>query len=91
MALIVPTGMSSRGLRKEPLILMPTMMPVTAGKKTAKVSQKLPSLKSPTNTGVSVSPELPRMGKAARKTENNEKPTMIKISSWVLEANWALT
>ncbi len=72
-------------------MLIPTIMPVTAGKKTANVSQKLPSLNSPRNAGVSVNPGRPRMGKAARSTETREMPTIINISSWVLEANWALT
>jgi len=41
MAHIVPFGMALRGFSRSPLMLAPAMMPVEAGKKTAKTSQKL--------------------------------------------------
>ena len=41
MAASVPSGMLLRGSASSPDMLAPAMMPVAAGKKTAKTSQKL--------------------------------------------------
>ena len=41
MAAIVPTGMLRRGSLRSPDMLAPAMMPVEAGKNTAKTTQKL--------------------------------------------------
>jgi len=72
-------------------MLIPTMIPVTAGKKTAKVSQKFAARNPPQNTGVSVNPVFPIMGKEAKTIEKRENPTIPKIMNWVLDANCALT
>ena len=40
MALSAPTGMLRRGFFSSPDMLAPAMMPVVAGKKTAKTTQK---------------------------------------------------
>ncbi len=90
MPLMVPRGMLLRGSRNSPLMLMPTMMPVTAGKKTAKTVQKPPSAKSPHKVGVRCMPGWSPMARPPIKMEINDRTTTARISNCTREANWAL-
>jgi len=60
MAAIVPRGMLRRGSFSSPDMLAPAMIPVAAGKKTAKTTQKLTPAKSSSGAPAK-SPQIPTL------------------------------
>ena len=85
MELNVPMGMALRGFFNSPDILTPTIIPVTAGKKTAKTYQKSASSNFPMRKKSSLGAEV------VKKMEIIDNPIIIMIIYWIFIANFTLT
>ena len=84
IALNVPTGIALRGFFKSPDKLTPAIIPVTAGKKTAKTYKKFSSSNEPIMWTFSTASE------GVRKNENKDNPIITIMKYCTLIAKCAL-